>query len=87
MPPITLVTSTLTKFEKSRAQGTLVVPKWESSAFWPILFPQGHPAWYVKFVLEYPSDKKVFEQGNNKNSLIGSKHMKSSALVLVLDSR
>lgn len=43
IPPILLITRTIFHLELSRARGVLLVPKWPSAPFWPVLFPLGGP--------------------------------------------
>ena len=38
MPPIHLISRTIFHLEVCGARGALVIPKWLSAAFWPILF-------------------------------------------------
>ena len=41
-PPISLIGSTIRHLKICRASGTLVVPVWPSSYFWPIIYPNGY---------------------------------------------
>ena len=47
VPPPIIVHRTLQHLIHDRACGTLIVPEWPSAAFWPVLFPDGRPAWFV----------------------------------------
>ena len=40
-PPIGLIPRVIRHMQACRAQGTLIVPMWESAPFWPILCPHG----------------------------------------------
>ena len=40
-PPVSLISQVIRLMEYSKAVGTLVVPKWPSSHFWPLLCPDG----------------------------------------------
>ena len=53
-PPISLIGSTIRHLRLCKARGTLVVPVWNSAYYWPILFPKGIVASFVKefFVFE-----------------------------------
>ncbi|CAG2237876.1 unnamed protein product [Mytilus edulis] len=56
-----------------RAEGTLVVPKWQSAAFWPLIFKQNSEyACYVVDVLEFHETERIFVAGNNLNSLFAN---------------
>ncbi|CAG2235130.1 unnamed protein product [Mytilus edulis] len=55
------------------AEGTLVVPKWQSAAFWPLIFKQNSEyACYVVDVLEFHEAERIFVAGNNLNSLFAN---------------
>ena len=41
VPPIELIPRVLRHAQLCKAQGTLVVPLWESASFWPMLCPDG----------------------------------------------
>ena len=41
VPSIYLVVRTIRYLEFSRAEGTLIIPSWESSQFWPFFFFKG----------------------------------------------
>ena len=78
-PPIYLIPRVL---KNSRAKGTLVVPKWLSSPFWPLLFPDGtNPAWFVQDCIELPRSHTLFLPGRSGSNLF---HGISNTLVLAL---
>ncbi len=53
------------------ASGTLVVPFWPSSPFWPFLFLNAYNCQpYVVALLVFPSSSSVFELGDYKGSVI-----------------
>ena len=56
-PPLNLVPRVIQHARKTRAQGTLIVPEWPSTPFWPILFPRKEQA--AEFVMEYCRLPKV----------------------------
>ena len=48
-PPPYLVSRMLCHAKRTRAHGTLLVPKWPSAAFWPMLFPEHSlKAWFIQ---------------------------------------
>ena len=54
-PPLYLVSRVLWQPQNTKAQGTLIVPQWFSSPFWPLLFLNGvEPAQFVKQFIELP---------------------------------
>ena len=94
VPPIHLIPRVLHHLQASQACGTLIVPKWQSSSFWPILFPNGYEHKnhivdevknkHIKQIYEFESCN-VFQHGNNNNSIFGSKDFKSKVLAVRLD--
>ena len=41
--------------QKTKAEGTLIVPQWVSAPFWPLLFPDGmNLADFVQEMVELP---------------------------------
>lgn len=59
VPPISLIGRTVRHLLNCGAKGTLVVPKWKSSAFWPSLIDKnGKFLWFVKDSIEYKHSKK-----------------------------
>ena len=62
VPPISLVPRVLAQLVLFRAKGVLVVPKWESSFFWPLLVEDCTRS-FRKFVME------VVEYSNPSNFL------------------
>ncbi|VDH97570.1 Hypothetical predicted protein [Mytilus galloprovincialis] len=83
VPPISLAAKSIKHLILCRAEGTLVVPKWPSSAFWSLIFNrrlESQP--YVVEVLDFSSGQNIFIQGQNKNSIFGTKHFKSDILAI-----
>ena len=67
-PPVSMVSRTLRQAGACRAFGTLIVPKWKSSSFWPLLVDSnGAFKSFVRDVVEYQKPKKFFVQSNPKN--------------------
>ena len=86
VPPIYLVPRVIQHCVASGAVGTLVVPKWPSSPFWPLIFSnswQCHK--YIADVLEFSESSDIFRSGSYKNSLFGSTRFKSKVLVVRIE--
>lgn len=63
-PPIYLLPRVIRHAQNSKAKGTLVVPQWLSSPFWPLLFPNGtDPADFVTCWLELPGSAELILPG------------------------
>lgn len=69
VPPVDLISKTLRHMERDKTIGTLVVPDWPSSSFWPLLWGR-----YRHAILEYRryKGKEVILHGRNVNSMFGS---------------
>lgn len=62
VPPISLVSKTINHIIMRKGVGTLIVPKWPSSAFWTLLFDKNmryKPC--VIDVLEFEPNQNVFK--------------------------
>jgi hypothetical protein len=83
VPPLNLVNRVIKHCLACGAFGTLVVPKWESSPFWPVIFHSNSSCMhYISDVLEFKDPKDIYIYGSNKKSLFGSERFKSSVLVV-----
>ena len=81
VPPVCLVASTLHYMLEQKAVGSLVVPFWPSSSFWPLI-----SRIYAKFIVDYRvfSGDGSLEHGRNANALLGSKRFKGSVMAVRL---
>jgi hypothetical protein len=71
----------------SKAKGTIIVPKWPSSYFWPLFFYESDGFMpIVKDVLEFQEHSRIYKQGDNKNSIFGSPIFSSNVLAIRLDA-
>lgn len=70
-----------------KSYGTLVVPKWTSSCFWPFLWSSDNSRFnfFVKDVVEYVRPVSFFEVGSDKNSIFAAQPLTFNVLVLRLD--
>ena len=86
VPPISLIGKLLSHMHESKAVGTLIVPMWKSSYFWPLLCSDGvHFNSFVADWLYLSARPDLFVKGRAKNKLFGSKAFKSSCVALRLD--
>ena len=65
VPPPRLICSTLSKMKSDSASGTIVVPKWTSAPFWPLLIALSDSSSYVD--LGY----SCVLSGRGKNGIFG----------------
>ncbi|XP_072039886.1 uncharacterized protein [Amphiura filiformis] len=88
VPPLALVTKAIFHLVASKAVGTLVIPVWPSSSFWPILFSRYSSVRYiVSSVFEITDSRGVFIHGCNNRSLFGSDTFQAPVMVIRLDAR
>ena len=72
--------------ECCKAQGTLVVPHWESAPFWPLLCPSGNE--WASFVVGeglLPLSEELIKPGRMGSALFGGKFPNSELMVLRVD--
>ena len=71
VPPLHCIVQTIQHIIASRARGTLIVPFWPSSGFWPFLFHDAFsPHSFVKETLVFPCASGIFSLGNYKLQLV-----------------
>ena len=87
VPPVPLTSRAINHLVKCKAKGTLIVPKWTSSPFWPLIFEDGleyKP--YVTDVLEFTETERILEAGMNVNSIFARGDFKGNLLAIRLDA-
>jgi len=88
VPPINLVIRTIKHLIACNARGTLVVPKWTSAAFWPLLFDKDlRYRSYVMDVIEFRDAHGIYKHGANKNSIFGIEPFGTPVLAVLLDAK
>ena len=87
VPPVKLVAKTIKHLSLCRGYGTLVIPKWTSSNFWPLLWSVSSNSFIdaVKDSVEYVKPSGFFEAGSDKNSIFASSPLTFNVLVLRVD--
>ena len=84
-PPIGLIPRVLRHAQCCKAEGTLVVPWWESAPFWTIVCPDGRNfAWFVVGWCELPQTEMLFIPGQSGAALFGGKVPNTPVLALRL---
>lgn len=83
VPPVHLIADTIRHLELCTAQGTLVVPKWTSAHFWPLLVnSDGKFKTFVIDYVEYVKPRIFFIAGSHKESAFAGVKFLSNVLVL-----
>lgn len=85
VPPVPLISQVVMHVIACKAKGTLIVPKWPSSTFWPMVFDQNmRTKWFIKHCVEFPGTN-VFVPGTHKKVIFGTERFKSNVLALRLE--
>ena len=84
VPPPNLICKVINHLQLCNAEGVLVVPKWRSALFWPMLWDENRKyyAYFVKSLVEYEKPKNFFKPGSDKNSIFACNAFQSNVLVL-----
>ena len=80
-PPVHLIGSVLRHMRLCKCSGTLLVPVWPSSYFWPLIYPNGRLM--SKFIKSFLSISPVFESPVNGIVFKGRKEFNCLALKIV----
>lgn len=87
VPPINSVIRTLKHLVACRGKGTLIVPKWKSAAYWPLIFCKNmiyHE--YVRDVIEFKNTHGIYVQGSNHKSIFGTEPFITPVIAVLLDA-
>ena len=78
VPPPKIVLKVCKKLQHDRAKGTLVVPVWRSSPYWPILFPDGVRSSFIIGEERFQAHRNVYVH-KKLNSPFTHEHMQMVA--------
>ena len=84
-PPVALIPRVLRHAQHCKAEGTLVVPGWESAPFWPLVCPDGKN--FASFVVawcELPCIERLFIPGRRGTALFDGQRPNTLVLALRL---
>jgi len=85
VPPINCICRTIKHMQKCNAKGTLVVPSWPSSSFWPFLVnSKGEFQSFIKDYLKYDKPKFFFQSSGRKKCVF-NENFKSDVFILRMD--
>lgn len=86
VPPFYLIPRVLENLNECKGYGTLVVPLWESSAFWPILISEVYRSHIVDWK-DLPVAKEFYTRGKLESGIFGKEDLKFRMLAFVFDFR
>ena len=70
-----------------KAKGTLIVSKWVSTSFWPMVFSRGMICHlYVKDVIEFKNTVGIYTKVYNRNSIFGTVPFITPVIAVLLDA-
>ena len=70
VPPLHLIPRVIRHAQSTKAKGTLIIPQWVSSPFWPLLFPNGiDPAGFIVAWTELPLIDELILPGRSGSNL------------------
>ena len=85
VPPPYLIPRVLDHMEKCKGSGVLVVPRWQSSSFWPLLHNGTNWSTGLKLIQEYANPSNFFVKGPFGNEVFTGSRFASNVLVFKLN--
>ena len=85
VPPQTLIPKVLAHCALCKAKGVLIVPKWISAPYWPMIKTADGWAQGIKLLFEYGKPERFFCRGPYGNSVFTEAKFSSNVLVLQLN--
>ena len=85
VPPVYLVARVLNHMRKGHSKGTLIVPKWYSASFWPLLVENGEFIEEIKEFVYLPTSKHAYIPSRIKGGLFGVQDLKFDMLAMKVD--
>ena len=82
VPPPKLIPRTIKHMRQCKARGILIVPKWQSAIFWPIIHDGSEWRNGISLLLEYVKPKNFFIKAAGGNNLFNENAFTSNVLVL-----
>ena len=83
-PPIGILHKVLEKLKSDKAEGILVVPRWPSALFWPMICPKGFFIEQVKSCIVLPRDKAFYTKCQNGKGIFGNVDLEFDMLALLV---
>lgn len=67
VPPPSLISRVINKMMTEKASGTLIIPEWKSSPYWPLIFEGNGFKYLVKFCECLPNRRLITHGKSNKS--------------------
>ncbi len=78
-------TKVVNHLKKSKAKGSLVMPKWPVAKFWPFIFDRYSMHSFVKEVFKFTEGRNWLKNGDQPNSIFTRENFRGSLLAIRLD--
>ena len=85
VPPSRLISNVLLHAKISNAKGLLIVPRWESATFWPLLWDGCKWSDGLHLLIEYKRPNNLFERSPFGNSVFCEEQFTSNVLVFEIN--
>ena len=85
VPPPKPVPLTIKHMKQCKAKGVLVVPRWQTSSYWPLLHNGSSWVKGISLLLEYSHPKKFFKPAPWGNQMFSELPFKSNIIILGLN--
>ncbi|MCP3665661.1 MAG: hypothetical protein GY696_24710 [Gammaproteobacteria bacterium] len=86
VPPPSLIPEVIRHLVHSGARGVLIAPAWKSAKFWPLLFPEGGEAWFLRDFRIIRGGGRFIEEGKQPNSIFTPKKFKGDLLMAYVNA-
>jgi hypothetical protein len=87
VPPPQLTGKVICHMKTCKAVGVLVVPKWCSAAYWPMLHNGHDYVQGIRLLIEYHKPVHFFRKGLHGNDVFSCNRFASNVLILLVDFR
>jgi hypothetical protein len=84
VPPPVLIPRVLRHMQSCQAEGVMIIPRWQSSVFWPLLHNGESWSFGISVLLEYKNPKNFFKRGPYGNEVFTENNFQSNVLILKL---
>jgi len=85
VPPPRLIPKVIFHAKKCHAKGLLILPRWQSATFWPLIWDGNCWAAGLKLMLEYNKPANFFSRGPFGNNVFCEEQFASNVLVFEID--
>ena len=85
VPPPKIIIKTILHCQLCKVKGLMIIPKWTSAPFWPLLYREGRLAAGFTLLTEFQKPRRFFKQGLFANNMFTEQSFGSNVLVIKVD--